>query len=222
MNSSKKYVAELIGTFVLVFFGCGTAMLSGVNLAATALAFGLTIVAMAYTVGPISGCHLNPAVSLGMFVNKRMSLVDMIGYWVAQVAGAIVAAFLLKMIFSAAPAMSTAALGQNGIANLDGNMGAAFGVEVVLTFIFVLVIVAVTGKKGNPALAGIVIGLTLTMVHLVGINLTGTSVNPARSIGPALFVGGDALKALWIFIAAPLVGGALAALVGKFALDTEK
>jgi len=218
--NSKKYIAEVIGTFVLVFFGCGTAMLSGVDLVATALAFGLTIVAMAYAVGPVSGCHLNPAVSLAMFVNKRLSLVDMVGYMVAQVAGAILAAFVLKMIFSVAPAMSTAALGQNGIADVGNSLCGAFGVEVVLTFIFVLVIVAVTGKKGNPALAGLVIGATLTMVHLVGINLTGTSVNPARSIGPALLSGNA--EALWVFIAAPLVGGALAALVGRFALDTEK
>ena len=189
-----------------------------VNLLATAVAFGLTIVAMAYTVGPISGCHLNPAVSLAMFVNKRLSLVDMIGYWVAQVAGAILAAFILKMVFSVAPAMSTTALGQNGLGGI--NLAGAFGLEVVLTFIFILVIVAVTGKKGNPALAGLVIGATLTMVHLVGINLTGTSVNPARSIGPALLSGNA--EALWVFIAAPLVGGALAALVGRFALDTEK
>jgi aquaporin Z len=217
----KKYVAEVIGTFVLVFFGCGVAMLSGVDLVATSLAFGLTIVAMAYTVGAVSGCHLNPAVSLAMFVNKRLSLVDMIGYMVAQVAGAVLASFLLMTIFKVAPGMSVEALGQNGFDPALGICG-AFGIEVVLTFIFILVIVAVTGKKGNGSLAGLVIGLTLVLIHLMGIKLTGTSVNPARSLGPALFVGGEALKVVWVFIAAPLAGGVLAALVGRFALDTEK
>jgi len=221
MNSLKKYVAEIIGTFVLVFFGCGVAMLSGVDLVATALAFGLTIVAMAYTVGAVSGCHLNPAVSLAMFINKRLSLVNMVAYMVAQVAGAILASFLLMMIFKSAPGMSVEALGENGVAGAGGACG-AFGVEVILSFVFILVIVAVTGKKGNPALAGLVIGLTLTLVHLMGINLTGTSVNPARSLGPALFVRGEALKDVWVFIAAPLVGAALAALAGRFLLDTEK
>ena len=216
----KKYVAEVIGTFVLVFFGCGVAMLSGVDLVATSLAFGLTIVAMAYTVGAVSGCHLNPAVSLAMFVNKRLSFADMIGYMVSQVAGAVLASFLLMTIFNVTNDMSPAALGQNGLVGLS-SLGSAFGVEVVLTFVFILVIVAVTGKNGNGALAGLVIGLTLTLIHLMGIKLTGTSVNPARSLGPALFVGGEALKVVWVFIAAPLVGGALAALAGRFVLDTE-
>ena len=215
----KKYVAEVIGTFVLVFFGCGVAMLSKVDLVATSLAFGLTIVAMAYTVGAVSGCHLNPAVSLAMFINKRLSFVDMAGYMVAQVAGAVLASFLLLTIFKAA-GMPADALGQNGFSSICA--GTAFGVEVVLTFIFILVIMAVTGKKGNGALAGLVIGLTLTMIHLMGIPLTGTSVNPARSLGPALFVGGEALKVVWVFIAAPLVGGVLAALAGKFVLGTEE
>jgi len=219
--SPKKYIAEIIGTFVLVFFGCGTAMLSGVDLVATSLAFGLTIVAMAYTVGSVSGCHLNPAVSLAMFLNKRMSLVDMAAYMVAQVAGAILASVLLMTVFNAAPGMSADALGQNGVAGAGGVFGAFF-VEIVLTFIFILVIVAVTGKKGNPGLAGLVIGLTLVLIHLMGIKLTGTSVNPARSLGPALFVGGEALKDVWVFIVAPLIGGALAAFAGRFLLDSEK
>ena len=216
----KKYVAEVIGTFVLVFFGCGVAMLSKVDLVATSLAFGLTIVAMAYTVGAVSGCHLNPAVSLAMFVNKRLSFVDMVGYMVAQVGGAVLASFLLMTIFKTAPGMSVAALGQNGFDPAIGSCG-AFMIEVVLTFVFILVIVAVTGKKGNGALAGLVIGLTLTLIHLMGIPLTGTSVNPARSLAPALFVGGETLKIVWVFIAAPLVGGVLAALAGRFVLDTE-
>jgi len=217
----KKYVAEVIGTFVLVFFGCGVAMLSKVDLVATSLAFGLTIVAMAYTVGAVSGCHLNPAVSLAMFVNKRLSLSDMIGYMVSQVAGAVLASFLLMTLFkTGVGGMEVAKLGQNSFSDQLG-VGGAFGVEVVLTFIFILVIVAVTGKKGNAGLAGLVIGLTLVLIHLMGIGLTGTSVNPARSLGPALFVGGEALSQVWVFIVAPLVGGALAALVGKCVLDTE-
>ena len=223
MMNIKKYVAEVIGTFVLVFFGCGVAMLSKVDLVATALAFGLTIVAMAYTVGAVSGCHLNPAVSLAMFINKRLSLVDMIGYWVSQVVGAIIASFALVCIFKTGVfGMSPEALGQNGFDAATLGVGGAFCVEVILTFIFILVIVAVTGKKGNAALAGLVIGLTLTMIHLAGIRLTGTSVNPARSLAPAIFVGGEALKQVWVFIAAPLVGAALAALVGRFVLDSEK
>ena len=214
MSNLKKYVAEIIGTFVLVFFGCGVAVLSDAELVATSLAFGLTIVAMAYTVGSVSGCHLNPAVSLAMFVNRRLSLTDMVGYMVSQVIGAVLAGGILKVI------TKSATLGTNGVDKLG--IGGAFGVEVLLTFVFILVIVAVTSpKKGNGTLAGIVIGLTLTLIHLLGIRWTGTSVNPARSLGPALFVCGDALKNVWVFIAAPLVGGALAAIVGKFVLDTE-
>jgi aquaporin Z len=201
-------------------------MLSGVDLVATSLAFGLTIVAMAYTVGGVSGCHLNPAVSLAMFVNKRLSLADMIAYWGAQVAGAVLASALLMAILKNvayldhAVGASVTKLGQNGFSDALGTCG-AFGVEVVLTFVFILVIIAVTGKKGNPSLAGLVIGLTLVLIHLLGIPLTGTSVNPARSLGPALFAGGEALAQVWVFIAAPLVGGALAALAGRFVLDTE-
>jgi len=222
MKGCKRYAAEVMGTFVLVFFGCGVAMLSKVDLVATSLAFGLTIVAMAYTVGAVSGCHLNPAVSLAMFVNKRLSLGDMMGYMVAQVGGAVLASFLLRTIFTTGvQEMEIAKLGQNGFGEQLG-VGGAFGVEVVLTFIFILVIVAVTGKKGNAGLAGLVIGLTLVLIHLMGIPLTGTSVNPARSLGPALFVGGEALSQVWVFIAAPLVGGVLAALAGKFVLDTEE
>jgi len=225
MNSLKKYVAEVIGTFVLVFFGCGVAVMTGADsggpdLVATSLAFGLTIVAMAYTVGHVSGCHLNPAVSLAMFINKRLSLADMVGYMGAQVIGAVLGSALLKSI-AGKVIEGTSKLGTNGVGDL-GVCG-AFGVEVVLTFVFILVIVAVTSsKKGNAAFAGLVIGLTLTLIHLMGIGLTGTSVNPARSLGPALLVGGDALKHVWVFLAAPLVGGALAAFVGCFALNTEE
>lgn len=220
----KKAIAELIGTFILVFFGTATAVLGngmdGIGTTGIALAFGLTIVAAAYSIGTISGAHLNPAVSLGMWMNKRITTQEFIYYIVGQVIGAILASFTLLTILNASGS-DTANLGQNGFGDLTA-VG-AIAVEVILTFIFVLVIMTVTSaKKGNANLAGIVIGLTLTMVHLVGIPLTGTSVNPARSLGPAIFAGGDALSQLWVFIVAPLVGGLLAALVAKYVLDTEE
>ena len=220
----KKAIAEIIGTFILVFFGTATAVLGngmdGIGTTGIALAFGLTIIAAAYSIGTISGAHLNPAVSLGMWINKRISTTDFVYYVVGQVVGAILASFSLLMILQAG-SLDTANLGQNGFGDFTA-LGALV-IEVILTFIFVLVIMTVTSaKKGNAKLAGIVIGLTLTMVHLVGIPLTGTSVNPARSIGPALFAGGDALSQLWVFIVAPLIGGALAALVAKYVLDTEE
>lgn len=220
----KKAIAELIGTFILVFFGTATAVLGngmdGIGTTGIALAFGLTIVAAAYSIGTVSGAHLNPAVSLGMWVNKRITTQEFIFYIVGQVIGAIIATFTLLTILNASGS-DTANLGQNGFGDLTA-VG-ALAVEVILTFIFVLVIMTVTSaKKGNAKLAGIVIGLTLTMVHLVGIPLTGTSVNPARSLGPAIFAGGDALSQLWVFIVAPLIGGLLAALVAKYVLDTEE
>ncbi|MDT1957238.1 MIP family channel protein [Carnobacterium divergens] len=218
----KKGIAEFIGTFVLVLFGTGTAVLGGgiegVGTLAIAMAFGLSIVAMAYSIGTISGCHVNPAVSIGLFVNKRISAMELVYYLVGQVLGAIVATAVLKSILVASD-LSVSNLGQNGFGNLNA-MG-AFLVECILTFVFVLVIVMVTGKKGNPEFAGLVIGLTLVLIHLLGIPLTGTSVNPARSIAPAIFAGGEALSQLWVFIVGPIVGGVLAAVVGKFVLDSE-
>ena len=224
MRQIKKAISEIIGTFILVVFGTATAVLGngmdGIGTTGIALAFGLTIIAAAYSIGTISGAHLNPAVSLGMWINKRISTTDFVYYVVGQVVGAILASFSLLMILQAG-SLDTANLGQNGFGDFTA-LGALV-IEVILTFIFVLVIMTVTSaKKGNAKLAGIVIGLTLTMVHLVGIPLTGTSVNPARSIGPALFAGGDALSQLWVFIVAPLIGGALAALVAKYVLDTEE
>ncbi|AQY52388.1 MIP channel s family protein [Listeria weihenstephanensis FSL R9-0317] len=220
---SKKLFAEFIGTFVLVLFGTGTAVLGGgiegIGTLGIAMAFGLSIVAMAYSIGTISGCHVNPAVSVAMFLNKRISGSELVGYIVAQVAGAIVGTVTLLSFLNLSD-MSTKNLGQNGFGNIGA--GGAFLVEAILTFVFVLVIIVVTGKKGNPAFAGLVIGLTLVLIHLLGIPLTGTSVNPARSIGPALFAGGEALSQLWVFILAPIVGGLVAAIVGKFALDSEK
>ncbi|EUJ23281.1 aquaporin [Listeria grandensis] len=220
---SKKLFAEFIGTFVLVLFGTGTAVLGGgiegIGTLGIAMAFGLSIVAMAYSIGTISGCHVNPAVSVAMFLNKRISGSELVGYIVAQVAGAIVGSVTLLSFLNLSD-MSTKNLGQNGFGNIGA--GGAFLVEAILTFVFVLVIIVVTGKKGNPAFAGLVIGLTLVLIHLLGIPLTGTSVNPARSIGPALFAGGEALSQLWVFIVAPIVGGLVAAIVGKFAMDSEK
>ena len=218
----KKFIAELIGTFVLVLFGTGTAVLGGgmdgVGILGISMAFGLSIVAMAYCIGTVSGCHINPAVSLAMFINKRIELKEFIGYVVSQVCGAILGTVTL-LTFLKSSGLATDNLGQNGVGLLS--IPGAFLVEVVLTFVFILVILVVTGKKGNAQLAGLVIGFTLVLIHLLGIPLTGTSVNPARSIAPALFVGGEALSSLWIFIVAPLVGGALSAIVARFVLDSE-
>ena len=212
----KKHLAEFIGTAVLTLLGCGTAVFVGcewpAGVAATALAFGLAVVAMAYTIGGISGCHINPAITLGVVLSKRMSWKDACGYWCGQVVGGIVGAAILFAICKVAGVEMG---GANGVANAGGPWGAVL-VEVVATFIFVLVVLGTTDeKKGAGNLAGLAIGLTLILVHLVCINLTGTSVNPARSIGPALFVGGQALKDLWVFIVAPLVGGGLAACTWK-------
>jgi len=216
----KKYIAECVGTFVLTFLGCGTAMFLGCDTPAgvvgTALAFGLAVIAMAYTIGEISGCHINPAITLGVALSGRMSWKDACGYWIGQVVGGIVAGALLLALTKvvAAPDL-TGGLGTNGVVNAGGVWGACL-VEVIATFIFVLVVLGATDSKfgaGKPA--GLAIGLTLVLIHLVCIRLTGTSVNPARSIGPALFAGGQALKDLWVFICAPLVGGALSALAWK-------
>ena len=222
MNAIKKYVAEFIGTFVLVLFACGTAAVVKCNGAdpntaylMTALSFGLVIVAMAYSIGNISGCHINPAVSIAMLVNGKITLKDFIGYIVAQFAGAIAGAAVLMAIVGV-----ETGLGTNGLYN--GNIGLSFVIEVILTFVFVIAILGVTSKQENSAVAGIVIGLSLVLVHILGIAFTGTSVNPARSFGPALFVGGDALKNVWVFILAPLVGGVLAALTYKFLSKEEK
>ncbi|MBO6051443.1 MAG: aquaporin [Bacteroidales bacterium] len=216
----KKYFAEMVGTFVLTFLGCGTAMFLGCTTPAgvvgTAVAFGLAVVAMAYTIGGISGCHINPAITLGVALSGRMSWKDACGYWCGQVIGGIIAGAMLMLFANvvAAPDL-TGGLGTNGVANAGGACG-AFLVECVATFIFVLVVLGTTDEKvGAGNLAGLAIGLSLILIHLVCINLTGTSVNPARSIGPAIFAGGQALADLWVFIVAPLIGGALAALVWK-------
>ncbi len=215
MESIKKYIAEFIGTLVLVLFACGTAAAVGcsttdpnVAYLLTALAFGLVIVAMAYSIGNVSGCHINPAVSIAMLVSGKMSIKDFVGYVVAQCAGAIAGAALLGYFLG-----FDCGFGANGL--YDGDVLKSLAIEVVLTFVFVLAILGVTSKIENGKVAGIVIGLTLTLVHIFGIHFTGTSVNPARSLGPAIFAGGEALSNVWVFIVAPLVGGVLAALVYK-------
>ena len=218
----KKYVAEFIGTLVLVLFGTGIAVVSGGDLVATSLAFGLAIVAEAYVVGNISGCHVNPAVSLSMYLSGKMNAKDFLYYVIAQVLGAIAGTAILFGILSGT-ALGTSALGANFYGELSANnisLFAAFVTEVVLTCVFVYTILGVTSEEKFSSVAGIVIGLTLTFVHLIGIPLTGTSVNPARSLAPALFLGGTALKQVWLFIVAPLLGAAVAAGLFKY-LNTE-
>jgi len=212
----KKYAAEFIGTFVLTFMGCGSAMFLGCDITgghlAVALTFGLSIVAMAYVIGGVSGCHINPAVSIAMLLDKRLSAIVFTGYVISQISGAIVAAYLLDLLTAFGLNDLTGGLGTNGVANAGG-IGGALVIEIILTFIFVFTILGVTANDKMASVAGIVIGLTLTFVHIVGIPLTGTSVNPARSIGPALIEGGTALCNVWVFILAPLIGAALAAVV---------
>ena len=212
----KRYLSELFGTFVLVFMGCGSAMLLGCDAAgghlAVALAFGLAIVATAYVIGDVSGCHVNPAVSLAMLISKKLSAKEFAGYAAAQVTGALAGAILLKTLTGLGVKDLTGALGSNGVAGAGGIAGALL-VEIILTFIFIFTILGVTSSKDKGSVAGIVIGLTLTFVHIVGIPLTGTSVNPARSIGPALFAGGSALTDVWVFIVGPFIGAVLAAVV---------
>jgi aquaporin Z len=222
----RKLVAEFVGTAILVFAAVGTATLSfgfklfgtsySAGVVTTALAFGLVLMALVYAIGPISGCHVNPAVSLGFVVAGRMKVAEAAGYWFAQIAGGIAGAYALWAVFTGSPlySKSVQGLGADGYGSsskIHLGVGGAFAAEAVLTFIFVIVILFATSKIAREALAGLAIGVTLVFVHLVGIALTGTSVNPARSIGPALVVGGTALSQLWLFIVAPLVGGAIAA-----------
>ena len=233
MNSMKKYIAEFIGTMVLVILGCGTAMLVGCDAVngggyiLTTFAFGLVIVGMAYCVGNISGCHINPAVSLGVLMSGGMTSKDFIGYVVSQCLGALAGSGVLAAIFSLGGVEDkTGGFGSNGLAGVNGSAVAGLIVEIVLTFIFVLTILGVTSKKaGHGSFAGVVIGFTLTLVHILGIGLTGTSVNPARSIGPAIVAAitgnTDAIACVWVFIVGPLVGAALAAVVYKY-LESEK
>ena len=221
----KKMIAEFIGTFTLVLFGCGAAVIAGADIGLTGIsfAFGLALIGMAYGIGPVSGCHINPAVTLGVVASGRMQMGEAVQYMIAQVAGAIAGALVLMIIASGKADYSVAAngLGQNGWgAGYLGEytMAAAFIFELVATFLFVTVILGATGAGAPSAMAGLAIGLALVVIHLVGINVTGVSVNPARSIGPALFAGATALSQLWLFIVAPIIGGVLAGLVFKAGL----
>jgi aquaporin Z len=225
----KKYICELIGTMVLVLFGCGSAAIAGSILGnlGIAMAFGLSIVAMAYIIGDISGCHINPAVSFGMWIAKRINTKDFILYVIFQCIGAIIAIALLAFMINSSAGLGgylITGLGQNGFgaaSSVGLDMWGAIVVEIILTFVFVFAVLGVTRDKKTSGVAGIVIGLTLAFVHIMGIPLTGTSVNPARSLAPALFMGGQALNQLWVFIVAPLIGGAIAALIYKY-LYSEK
>lgn len=231
---TKKLVAEFIGTFTLVLFGCGAAVLAGfgvVGQEGISWAFGLSLVAMAYGIGPISGCHINPAVSFGAWVAGRMATTEMFFYWAAQCAGAVVGAGALLTIASGSPSygLETIGLGQNGFGvrmpsgqGSPGDFGllACFVFETAATFIFLVTILGVTQAANQ--LAGLVIGLTLVVIHIVGIQVTGVSVNPARSLGPAVWVGLDALSQLWLFIAAPMLGAGLAGWAFRVKLLSEE
>ena len=222
----RKMAAELLGTALLVYFAVGVATLSfgfdtagssfAAGVVATALAFGLVLLALAYVLGPISGCHVNPAVTIGAWLSGRIPMADALGYWAAQFIGGILGALLLWGTFSCSPlySRSKTGLGADGwgaASHIHINAGGAFLTEVMLTALFVFAVLGATSRTANAATAGIVIGFSLTVVHLIGIPITGTSVNPARSLGPALIVGGTALSQVWLFIVAPLIGGAVAA-----------
>ena len=213
----KKYLAEAIGTMVLVLLGCGSAVFNGgcattAQVLTVAFAFGLSVVAMAYAIGSISGCHINPAITLGCMISGRIGVKEGVGYMISQVVGAIVGSAIIFVLLQGIDVTATTT-GANGY---TCSTLTAFLAEAIFTFIFVLVVLGVTdANKGNSSLAGLAIGLTLVLIHIVCIPITGTSVNPARSIGPALFEGGQALSQLWLFIVAPFVGAAIAAIVWK-------
>lgn len=224
----RALFAEFFGTALLVFFGAGTATLSfgfklfgtsrSAGVVATALAFGLVVLVLVYGLGAISGCHINPAITMGFLAARKITVLDAVGYWAAQIVGGIAGAAMLFGIFSSSRIyrIGIQGLGADGYGKnsmILANAAGAFGIEIILTFTFVFVILAVTRRASNATVAGVVIGLCLTLVHIIGIPVDGTSVNPARSIGPALFVGGEALSQLWVFIIAPLIGGALSAFV---------
>jgi aquaporin Z len=217
----KKYIAELVGTFILVLFGCGTAVVAGdkVGIVGIAFAFGFALIAAAYGIGPISGCHINPAVSLGVWTAGRMSVKDMLGYWVGQFLGAILAAWVLAIIVGGVGGgynIGASGLGQDGWgAGYQGgyDMHSAIVFEFVATFIFVIVILGSTQKSAPTGFAGMAIGITLVVIHIFGIHITGVSVNPARSLGPALLVGGKALAQVWLFLLVPSVAGVAAGLL---------
>ncbi|MFF3489757.1 MIP family channel protein [Streptomyces sp. NPDC002795] len=218
---TRAVISEFLGTLLLVFFAVGSAVLGAqfIGTLGIALAFGFTLLALAYALGPISGCHVNPAVTLGMLCARRIDVGTAVRYWIAQFVGGIVGAALLFLLAKQVPGLQTkGAFGSNGYGDRSDvhiNMGGAFLAEVVLTFLLVFVVLAVTHRVAVVGFDGLPIGIALAVIHLVGIPLTGTSVNPARSLGPAIFAGGDALSQLWLFIVAPLVGGVIAALVHR-------
>jgi aquaporin Z len=224
----KKYLAEFIGTLALVLIGCGSAVIAGkfIGFYGIAFAFGLTVLAMVYAIGSVSGCHINPAITVAMLVAGKIRGRDAVMYIVAQCIGAIAGAGILLAIASGNPnfSLSVTGLGQNGFGTHSPagySLAACFVAEVVLTALFLFVIFGSTHERAPKGFAGISIGLCLVLIHLVGIPITGTSVNPARSLGPAVFVGGDALAQLWLFIVAPIVGGIIAALIWRYTFDNQ-
>lgn len=228
MSAWRKYAAELIGTSVLVFMGCGSAVIAGekVGFLGIALAFGLSVMAMVYAIGPISGCHINPAITVGALLAKRIKAKDALAYIVSQFLGGILGAFVLLEVVERRAGYSLAAngLGQNGYgahSPMGYSLAGAAAAEVILTALFILVILGATSKNAPHGFAGLFVGLSLTLIHIVGIPITGTSVNPARSLGPALWVAGDALSQVWLFLLAPLVGAAIAVAVWKWVLGQE-
>ncbi|MEN6397241.1 MAG: aquaporin Z [Methanoregula sp.] len=228
MCDYKKYLAELLGTFVLVFIGTGSAVVAGkeIGFLGIAFAFGISVLVMVYAIGQISGCHINPAITIAMLVNGKIGSKDAAMYIIAQCIGAVVASVILLAIMTGLPGytLATNGLGQNGygIASPGGfSLASGFIAEIVLTFIFLMVVFGATSKKAPAGFAGIAIGFSLAMIHMVGIPITGTSVNPARSLGPALVAGGTALAQLWAFILAPIIGALVAAIVWKYLFEEK-
>jgi aquaporin Z len=223
MENSRKYLAELIGTFSLVFIGCGSAVIAGeyIGFLGISLAFGLVLLALVFTIGGISGCHVNPAVTIGLFIVGKIKSKDVVLYIIFQCIGAIIAAGLLFIIVSGQPGFSLSinGLGQNGYGSFSPagfSLISCFIAEVILTGMFIFIILGSTSKYAPSGFAGIPIGFSLAFIHIIGIPITGTSVNPARSLGPAIFVGTTALSQLWLFIIAPILGGIIAAVIWKY------
>ena len=226
MKDMKKYLAELLGTFVLVFMGTGSAVVAGkyIGFLGISLAFGISVLVMVYAIGQISGCHINPAITIAMLVNRKISAKDAVIYIIVQCIGAIIASALLLTIMTGLPGydLATNGIGQNGYGSASPagfSLASGFIAEVILTFIFLIVIFGATSRNAPAGFAGISIGFALAMIHMVGIPITGTSVNPARSIGPALIAGGTALSQLWVFIVAPVIGAVIAAVVWKYLFE---